>query len=128
MIAKLDKYGTLYINVDSVPSDALLQLVKTGKSEEVMRQNYLPANGKVAFRYLKPGEYMIRLLIDTNRNGKWDTGKYDEKRQPESLIYYMEKVSVRANWDIKVDFETKRYTPMDYAKKFKLKQTSRRRK
>ena len=126
-VTKLDKYGTLYINVDSIPTDALLQLVKPGKTEEVVRQNYLPANGKVAFRYLKPGEYMIRILIDVNRNGKWDTGKYDEQLQPESLIYYMEKVSVRANWDIKIDFETQRYTPMDYAKKFKLTGNSRRR-
>lgn len=128
LVTKLDKYGTLYINVDSVPEYSLLQLVKSGKEEEVMRQNYLPANGKVAFRYLKPGEYMIRILIDENKNGEWDTGDYEEKRQPETLIYYMEKVSVRANWDIKVDFSPGDYTPMKYAKKFKIKTNNKRRK
>lgn len=127
MVNKLDKYGTLYINVDSVPDNALLQLVSNNKDETVTRQNIVPPHGKVAFRYVKPGSYKIRLLLDTNHNGKWDTGNYDKRIQPETLIYYMETVNARANWDIKIDFETKRFTPMNYAKKFKIKNTSQRR-
>lgn len=116
----MDKYGTLYIEVDSVFDNALLQLVVNG-GKDVLRQNYLPKNGKVAFRYLKPSEYMIRILKDDNRNGKFDNGKFDEKVQPEEFIYYMERVQVRANWDIKVDFRVKDYTLDKFVKKFKTK-------
>ena len=123
-VTSLDKYGTLYINVDSVPKNSLLQLVM---KDEVLRQNYVPDNGKVAFRYLKPGEYMIRLLLDDNRNGKWDSGDFEKRVQPEQFIYYMEKVAVRANWEIKVDFEVGRYSIANYVKKFKkIKPKSRR--
>lgn len=121
----LDKYGTLYIEVDSVPENALLQLVDE-KGTSVFRQNYVPKNGKLAFRYLKPKEYMIRILIDRNMNGKFDNGDFDSHQQPEEFIYYMEKVSVRANWEIKVDFSVSNYTIDKYVKKYKIKKNNSR--
>lgn len=124
-VTPLDKYGTLYIDVDSVPENALIQL--TDAKGSVLRQNYLKANGKAGFRYLKQGDYMIRILIDNDRDGKWSTGCYDDRRQPEQIIYYMEKVNVRQNWDIHVDFTTKGFNPDAYARKFG-KQPAKKRK
>lgn len=121
----LDKYGVLYIDVDSVPANALLQI--TDSKGNVVRQNYLKPNGKAGFKFLKPADYMIRVLIDDDRNGKWSTGSFADRRQPEKLIYYMEKVTVRQNWDIHVDFSLKVYTPDAYARKFASKKSSRRR-
>lgn len=121
----LDKYGTLYIEVDSVPENALLQLVDE-KGSSVFRQNYIPKNGKLAFRYLKAREYMIRILIDRNMNGKFDNGNFDSRQQPEEFIYYMEKVAVRANWEIKVDFCVSNYTIDKYVNKYKIKKKNSR--
>lgn len=123
-VTALDKYGTLYVDVDSVPDGGLLQLTDT--KGNVLRQNYLRPNGKAGFRYLKPGDYMLRILVDDNRDGKWTTGSWDERRQPETLIYYMEKVNVRQNWDIHVDFSTRHFSTDAYARKFGT-QTRRRR-
>ncbi len=123
-VASLDKYGTLYIDVDSVPENALLQLTDT--KGKVLRQNYLRPNGKAGFKYLKQGDYMLRILIDNDRDGKWSTGKFDERLQPETIIYYMEKVNVRQNWDIHVDFTTRNFNPDAYARKFG-KQSSKQR-
>src|SRR5699024_1541336 len=39
------------------------------------------------FRYVEPGEYYVRVIYDSNDNGKWDTGNYLEKKQPEKVIY-----------------------------------------
>lgn len=124
-VTALDKYGTLYIDVDSVPQNALIQL--TDMRGNVVRQNYLKPSGKAGFRFLKPGDYMLRILMDDNRDGKWTTGKFADRRQPEALIYYMEKVSIRQNWDIHVNFSTKGFSPDAYARKFG-KQSTRRRK
>lgn len=123
-VTTMDKYGVLYIDVDSVPANALLQIVD-GKGN-VVRQNYLKPNGKAGFRYLKPADYMIRVLVDDNRDGKWTTGSFKDRRQPEKVIYYMEKVTVRQNWDIHVDFSLKDFTPDKYVKKFAKKKSSRR--
>lgn len=124
-ITTLDKYGTLYINVDSVPENGLLQLLDS--KGNVVRQVYLPQNGKAAFKYLNPSEYSLRILIDKDRDGKWTTGLYSEKRQPEAFIYYMEKIKIRPNWDIKVVFEVNNYTPDKYARKFFIKKQPKKR-
>jgi uncharacterized protein (DUF2141 family) len=47
----------------------------------------------------KPGEYELRLLYDTNNNGKWDAGNYSKKMQPEAVKVLPQKVSIRPNWD-----------------------------
>jgi len=39
------------------------------------------------------------LIIDANENGKWDTGDYLKNKQPERVIYFDEKIEIRANWD-----------------------------
>jgi hypothetical protein len=38
----------------------------------------------------------------------------------------MEKVNVRANWEIKVDFKVGMYTPDKYARKFMVKGNNRK--
>ncbi len=42
---------------------------------------------------------MLRIVIDSNRNGVWDTGNYEKRIQPEGMIYYPGKIALRANWD-----------------------------
>lgn len=121
----LDKYGTLYIEVDSIPANSLLQLVDT-KGTSVFRQNYIPKSGKLAFRYLKPKDYMIRILIDRNMNGEFDNGDFESRQLPEEFIYYMEKVSVRANWEIKVDFNVSNYTIDKFVNKYRIKKKNSR--
>ncbi len=123
-IITLDKYGTLYIEVDSVPAHGLLQLVDS--KDNVVRQRALPENGKVAFRYLKPSEYMLRIVIDENGNEQWDYGKFDEQRLPEPIIYYMASISVRANWDIKIDFRVGDFTVDKFARKFRVKEKKKK--
>jgi uncharacterized protein (DUF2141 family) len=50
-------------------------------------------------KLFKPGEYELRLLNDTNNNGKWDAGNYSKKIQPESVKVLPQKISIRPNWD-----------------------------
>lgn len=54
-------------------------------------------------RFIRPGDYELRLLYDTNSNGVWDAGNYNQKLQPEIVraINTKEgaKISVKANLD-----------------------------
>ncbi len=52
-----------------------------------------------------PGEYDIRILFDDNKNGKWDPGNFDQKRQPEKVFSVSQKLSVRENFEKDVDIE-----------------------
>ena len=43
-------------------------------------------------------KYYARIVLDANGNGKWDAGNYEEKRQPEKVIYCMKQFEIRQNW------------------------------
>lgn len=40
------------------------------------------------------------MIVDANDNGKWDTGDYYKKLQPEWVYYYPDKIKVKAKWDV----------------------------
>ena len=46
-----------------------------------------------------PGEYEIRILYDTDKNGKWSPGNYSKKLQPEIAVTLPQKLTIKANWD-----------------------------
>ncbi len=56
-------------------------------------------------KLMPPGEYEIRILYDDNNNGKWDTGDYSKKLQPEKAITLSQKLAVKANWDNERDIK-----------------------
>jgi len=116
-IKKTDSYGTLYISIANPRPNDLVQII--GRDERVARQAYVSASGKIAFRYIKVGEYMIKIVDDRNRNGQWDTGNYSEGILPEEIYYYPEKVSVRANWDIKIDIDKEKFDIYKFSKSFR---------
>ena len=51
------------------------------------------------FKYLKPGDYYVRMFIDENGNGKWDPGDLAKRQQPEVVYYYPKKLTLMANWE-----------------------------
>jgi hypothetical protein len=54
---------------------------------------------------LAPGHFTLRVIADTNGNGRWDPGEWAERRQAERTWYHPEPVNVRAAWDVVVDWE-----------------------
>ena len=47
---------------------------------------------------LDPGNYYVSMFYDRNGNGKWDTGDYDEKRQPEEVWFIKRVWSLKQDW------------------------------
>ena len=50
--------------------------------------------------FLEPAGYTLRVILDENKNGTWDTGDYLNAIQPEKVLYYPEIIELRANWEI----------------------------
>jgi uncharacterized protein (DUF2141 family) len=99
----LSDYGTLalsFSNLEEFP--VIVQLVDN--KFKVVAEDYLTELRNVQFDFLNPGNYYVRLVFDENRNRRWDTGSYLEKRQPEEMIYYPGKIEIRANWDWNENF------------------------
>ncbi len=43
--------------------------------------------------------YYVRIVYDTNKNGKWDTGNVRKQQQPEKIYNEPKELSIKANWD-----------------------------
>jgi hypothetical protein len=48
---------------------------------------------------LAPGIYDVELVEDVDENGRWSTGNYDSKKQPER-VFKKTLEELRANWDV----------------------------
>jgi uncharacterized protein (DUF2141 family) len=93
------EYGEIRIRVFNL--DLSKKPVLLFYSGDVPKVSIPFGNKKEVQRLLfKPGDYELRILYDTNGNGKWDPGEFFGKhKQPEKVITVMKKFTVKANWD-----------------------------
>lgn len=100
---RTNEYGAVqlrFLNLD-LSLNPLLQLVQ---QEKVVHT--IPLSSRVfSAELFEPGEYGLRIVLDANKNGKWDSGMFRNgiRRQPERVIFIERKVNVKANWDNDVD-------------------------
>ena len=96
-------FGNLRFNLQGdVPYPVILQL--TNEKGETQREIIAQEPRPFEFNNLRPGNYLMRLILDQNQNGKWDTGSFLEKLQPEKVLYYPQTIEVRANWELDQTF------------------------
>ncbi|NQZ44155.1 MAG: Ig-like domain-containing protein [Flavobacteriaceae bacterium] len=95
---KYSEYGNLEVNISGVDAYPIIVQLTTDKGE-LVRELLADAPKGFTFNNLSPGNYGIRVIFDTNGNGKWDTGNYLQKKQPERISYYPDFVNIRANWE-----------------------------
>mgnify|MGYP000380308032 CR=1 FL=1 len=100
----LKEYGILTFNLHPIEDqNYIFQLMD---ENEVILQEVLFINDTtISFEYLKPANYIFKIVFDTNKNNIWDPGNYGLMLQPEHVIYYQKEVKVRANWEIEEDWE-----------------------
>ncbi|MDX1684560.1 MAG: Ig-like domain-containing protein [Saprospiraceae bacterium] len=101
-----DKLGSITFTTDSlnVPPTRLIRLMR---KEFVIEEFTIDQDRKpptFVIPNLKPGQYEIVIIDDTNNNGKWDTGNYLELKQPEKRIR-KELEPLRENWDLNVELQ-----------------------
>jgi len=94
-------YGQILLNLENVSDSVLIQLMS---KDRVVRQLTATGDGRTTIAYLHPQEYRIKFIHDRNGNGKWDTGNYLKKIQPEAVEFLPSPINVRSNWDHEVTF------------------------
>lgn len=92
-------YGVLLLKCNKSETDIAI-LYKNDK--EIARKQL--TDTLINFGGLVPDNYFISILHDVNKNGKWDAGYYGiDKRQPELVEYYPQPITIKANWENKLD-------------------------
>ena len=97
-IPSIDEYGTLVMTLQGMAGrNCLLQLLN--ESDRPVKE-VNAKDGKATFHYVRPGSYYLRLIVDDNDNGRWDTGDYATQRQPEAVYYYPKVIECKAKRDV----------------------------
>ena len=91
-------FGTL--SIDSLPANHIVELLQNDK---VVKRSISKA--PLIMDSLLVGIYEIRIINDENRNGIWDTGVFLERKQAEAISYYQEKIQLRENWDLEINWK-----------------------
>lgn len=96
----IKEFGSLILtlDIDQHPGNYIIQLLT--EKETLLEEQFLNKSGKVKFEYITPGKFLIKIILDRNKNQRWDTGSYRNKIQPEEVRYFSKTIEIRANWDV----------------------------
>lgn len=104
---EFEDYGRITMNVSNVNSKNLIIELLTGtKKNVVVQRSFLTTSESIVFNLLEPKKYTIRIIIDENKNNKWDTGNYLKRQLPEIILYHKEinNADLRANFFLEENF------------------------
>jgi hypothetical protein len=110
-----DNMSKLTVSFTQTEGHYVVQLTDA-KGQAVIRRQLLSEDKKIDFLYLNPGAYCVRVIKDDNGNGKWDTGCYFERRQPEYATFLKEKpdkmtFELKQGWDVELNVDLKNLFP-----------------
>ena len=94
-----DDYGIINYDLITSKETALIAELLDDKDKTIRRVT-LSEPGSISFTHLPPGNYNLKVIIDVNGNGTWDTGNFLMRRQPEIIKYFEKEIELRANYDI----------------------------
>jgi len=116
-IREEEEYSRLIVTVSGIIGPGFVEVID--KADKVIRRKMIEKN-QADFMYLMPGSYYIRAVEDKNNNFRWDTGNYDQSRQPENVFYNPRIMNLRANWDVEESWNVNEY-PLTEQKPKELK-------
>lgn len=118
--AKPEEFGSFTANVINPPTQKFWIQLLNEKNEPVY-QKYTN-QPVVKFINLKPGSYRLRMLVDNNDNGYWDSADFAAGTLPEDAYLFkkagdkevMSKINVRPMWEINENWDiTKEEQPVN---------------
>ncbi len=96
-IKKEEDYGVLGGSVVTNEESFFIQILS--KDYKLEQEQYNASEFK--FEFVEPGEKILRILVDNNKNGIWEKGSFKE-RIPHEDVYFREEgtINIKPNWEI----------------------------
>lgn len=91
--------GNINYSVQLTAPSFFVELID--KNFKVIDSKYNISSG--AFINVPPGQYSLRVKIDTNNDGRWTYGNFNLNESPEPVRLYPGFTELRAKWDITID-------------------------
>ena len=96
---KIENYGEILVTLENAPEQKFwIQMINENGS--VAYSKY--GNEKqISFKSIKPGKYELRILVDANENGIWDSADFADQIFAEPVYVLDKKIEVRPLWEIR---------------------------
>ncbi|PKQ70228.1 Ig-like domain-containing protein [Raineya orbicola] len=104
VLKQANRFATLKLNLKTQEPNFILELLDEKKqvlrsiAKEKIYEN------KIIWEYLPAGTYLVRVILDKNKNGRWDKGDYEKGILPEKVIFLPKAIPLRENWEITEEF------------------------
>ena len=98
------------ISVNTSERPLIIQILN--KKEEIIREQYLEDTNTFTFKNIEAGTYIIRAIVDRNKNKRWDTSNYLDNRYAEPIYFLTNPENpepydtiIRGGWTLEVTIE-----------------------
>ncbi|MCF1753237.1 Ig-like domain-containing protein [Mariniradius sediminis] len=98
------------VTVNTEERPLIIQILT--KKDEIIRQAYLENTNTTTFKNIEAGTYVIRAVVDRNKNKRWDTSNYLDKRYAEPIYFLTNPENpepydtiIRGGWTLEVTIE-----------------------
>jgi len=95
-------YGEIKLNISNIDTFSVVQLLNDKK--EVLKQVSISSDTTLTFINLMPKSYLLKVIKDSNKNNKWDSGNFKKKLLPERVYFYKETIETKSGWTNEIDW------------------------
>jgi uncharacterized protein (DUF2141 family) len=95
---KVSNYSSVFLTLKNIKSYPIIVNL-LNDSGKVVATKYSENQEEYQFINLQPSRFMVRIIYDTNKNKKWDSGNFLLKQQPEEVYYFKNIITAKANWE-----------------------------
>ncbi len=106
-ILKQEDLGNLILDLKIPDSLVFGKLMILDKSNSLVFEKVNVRSETITISSLLAGDYSLKILDDRNQNGMYDPVDLKNGTAPEIMYIYSAKVSLRANWDLKTEWDIK---------------------
>ncbi len=100
-------FAILTIHVDNRTKSPLVVELLDSK-DTVVASLPIEGNGTLRFDHIAAGTYKLRAVVDENGDGRWTTGSYPLRRQPEVFITFDKSLQLRERWEMEEKWTVER--------------------
>ncbi len=96
----IEEYGRFAVTLKRKEQSCPVIIQLLSEKGSVLDQQIVTTDRKIDFGLLPPAKYGLKAIKDANRNGRWDTGEFIKKIQPEKVLVHPKIFEVRTNWEL----------------------------
>jgi hypothetical protein len=101
----IEEYGQFAVLITRKDASYPMIIQLTTEKGVVIDQRIITNEKRIDFGLLPPAKYGLKGIEDRNSNGRWDTGKFIKKIQPERILIHPKIFDVKSNWELEENWD-----------------------